>query len=149
MNVVDLMSKLLLKVTPDAPLRHVNQLLHLYKVNGLVVAEGDKPVGVVTYSDLFRAFLPSYKEVQQDREKFLEPKTIDEQMRQVLNMPVKTVMTRELITVPPDMSAIEAGAMMNAHKVKQLPVVEDGKLIGIVSHFDITWALIMRACKLF
>ena len=37
MNVVDVMSKLLLKVSPDATLRHASQLFHLYKVCGLVV----------------------------------------------------------------------------------------------------------------
>ena len=111
MNVVDVMSKLLLKVSPDATLRHASQLFHLYKVCGLVVAEGDKPVGVVTSSDLFRALLPSHEEVEQNREQFLTPENVDERVRQALNTPVSAVMTRDLITVPPDMPAVEAGAM--------------------------------------
>jgi CBS domain-containing protein len=56
-------------------------------------------------------------------------------------------MTTRLFTVTSDTSALHAGSLMNVHKVKQLPVVDSGRLVGIVSYTDITWGLMVRYYK--
>ena len=53
-------------------------------------------------------------------------------------------MTKDVITISPDVEAIHAGATMTARRVKQLPVVRDHKVIGIISHTDIGWGLMMQ-----
>jgi CBS domain-containing protein len=61
-----------------------------------------------------------------------------------MNVPVEEVMTRKVITVSPDSNAIQAGAIMTAIHVKQLPVVEKAKVVGIISYTDIGWGLMMK-----
>jgi CBS domain-containing protein len=53
-------------------------------------------------------------------------------------------MTREVITASPDLEALQAGATMTARRIKQLPVVQDDKVVGIISHQDIGWGLMMQ-----
>ena len=52
------------------------------------------------------------------------------------NLPVKDVMTRDLITVSPDTPAIEAIRKMRDLKIGSLPVLRDGRLIGIITEKD-------------
>ncbi|ETI67949.1 MULTISPECIES: CBS domain-containing protein [Neobacillus] len=49
---------------------------------------------------------------------------------------VEAIMSSDLITVTPDTSSKEAAKLMAEHQIRRLPVVEDGKLIGIVSLGD-------------
>jgi CBS domain-containing protein len=48
-------------------------------------------------------------------------------------------MTRKLVTVSPDDTLVKAKALMDSHNFRHLPVVEDGKLVGILSNNDIRW----------
>jgi len=50
---------------------------------------------------------------------------------------VKDWMSREVITAPPTLGLLEADALMREHNVRRLPVVENGRLIGIVTYGDI------------
>ncbi len=151
MKVAELMNQLVLTVTPDTHLRQVNQLLHRYNQNSLVVLDGNKLAGIVTFTDLFRKLLPSYDEVVQNIVYWTQPEVIEKRMGNLINLPVKEVMTKKVITVPPDMAAVQAGALMNIRKIKQMPVVdpETEKVVGMVSYYDITWGLMMKHCKYF
>ncbi len=53
-------------------------------------------------------------------------------------------MTRNVVTVSPDLEVLKAGATMTARGVKQLPVVLNHKVMGIISHRDIGWGLMMQ-----
>jgi acetoin utilization protein AcuB len=48
-------------------------------------------------------------------------------------------MTRKLVTVSPDDALAKAKALMDSHNFRHVPVVEDGKLVGILSNNDIRW----------
>lgn len=48
-------------------------------------------------------------------------------------------MTRKLVTVSPDNTLAKAKALMDSHNFRHVPVVEDGKLVGILSNNDIRW----------
>ncbi len=53
------------------------------------------------------------------------------------NMLVKDWMTREVVTITPDTTLPDVAALMRQHNIRRLPVVEDGVLVGIVSHTDV------------
>jgi CBS domain-containing protein len=57
---------------------------------------------------------------------------------------VDEIMTRNVITVSPDLEALKAGAIMTARRIKQLPVVHNHKVMGIISHTDIGWGLMTQ-----
>jgi CBS domain-containing protein len=54
-----------------------------------------------------------------------------------LNRPVRDIVTNQLVAATPDMSVTEATELMSAHQVRRLPVVENNRLVGIVSIGDI------------
>ena len=54
-----------------------------------------------------------------------------------LNRPVRDILTQSLVSATPDMSTREAAALMSEHQVRRLPVVENDRLVGIVSIGDL------------
>lgn len=58
---------------------------------------------------------------------------------------VEMIMTKELITVLPSTSVRDAMRMVTEHRVRHLPVLENGKLIGVISIGDLTrWAMLLQ-----
>lgn len=150
MIVSELMNKNYFSVSPDTPICKVQQLLVRYQLNGLVVTENkDELIGIVTYSDICLKLLPDYDELMQDHSFFLNPEKMEDRLVNIMNLPVKQIMTTKIVTTSPDNNAIKAGALMNAKRIKLLPVVENDKLVGIISRTDIAWGLIMKYCKYF
>ena len=145
MKVGELMNPRVLKVGSKTPLREILHLLLRSHLNDLVVVNNkDKLLGIVTYSDLSRKLLPSELELVEHEEYMTDPESMEDRVMDIVNLPVEEIMTRKVITVSPDCNAIKAGAMMDAHHVKQLPVVENQKLVGMISHTDIGWGLMMK-----
>jgi CBS domain-containing protein len=144
MKVADVMRTNVVTVTAATPLRKINELLHRFNLSYIVIAEEGSVKGIITYADLFRQVLPSYDEFMRDESYWLNAETTEQRASDLVNKPVSEVMSRSVITVPPDMEAIRAGALMTAKRVKQLPVVKDGQLVGVVSFTDITWGFLMR-----
>jgi len=151
MRVKNFMRTNFVSVSLDTPIKRVNQLLHQFNIKYVLVTEKeDELIGIITYTDLFRHLLPSYVEfLTHADENILFPENIEERTLELINKPVKEIMTKEPETVKPELPLIEAGALMLANKVKQLPVVEGNKLLGIISYTDITWGLMIKNCKYF
>lgn len=148
MKVAELMNKNYLSVSPDTPICKVQQLLVRYHLNDVLVTQNKyELIGIVTYSDICRELLPDYNELMQDHSYFLNHELMEGHLLKIMNLPVKKIMTKKLITTKPDKNVIKAGALMNAKRIKQLPVVENDKLVGIISRTDITWGLMIKYCK--
>ncbi len=148
MKVKELMTKPAHTITEDTPLRMVNQLMQRYHLNDLVVVNENYEVkGIITYSDLYRLILPTYVEAMEDETIWLLPETVEEKITYLIDKPVKTVMTKDIFTVSPDELIVKAGAMMSAKKIKQVPVVKNNKLVGILSYRDILWGFLIKNCK--
>jgi len=144
MKVADIMNRRPVTVTPDTILRDFAQLMLRFHLNDVLVADGDTLVGVITYKDIFRKLLPGYKEVTEQATHWTDPDAIEDRLIVVAKIPAREFMTTQVHTVSPDASAIHAASLMNVRQVKQLPVVDKGKLVGIVSYTDITWGLMAR-----
>ena len=145
MKVLELMNPKVITVGPKTPLREILQLMLRFHLNGVVVVDSDQRLaGIVTYSDLSRKLLPTQKELMEHEEYVTTPQLMEDRFRDIACVPVGEIMTRKVIAVPPDLEALKAGATMTAHRVKQLPVVQDHKIMGIISHTDIGWGLMMQ-----
>lgn len=64
---------------------------------------------------------------------------MEERVKDLINRPVSEVMRRKIISVDADELVIKAGAEMIANGIKQMPVIENNKLIGVISFHDILW----------
>jgi len=104
-------------VRPDSSVREVVQKMNKFDVGSIVVVQENRPVGIITERDILRKIL----------EPGLDPLAV--KARQIMSSPISTI--RE------DMSVEEAARTMTKRRIKKLPVVRDGKLIGIVTATDL------------
>jgi CBS domain-containing protein len=111
-----------------------------------IVVEEDveKLAGIVTHADVFRKILPSQEELMEKQDLRVRSEVIEDRYLDVYRIPVEEVMTRNPITIEPGVSLVRAGGLMNARRVKQLPVVERGILQGVIHYTDINLALMLR-----
>jgi len=145
MKVLELMNPRVVSVGPKTPLREVLRLMLRYHLNDILVVDSEQRLaGIVTYSDLSRKLLPTQKELVEHEEYLTTPQSMEDRFRDITSVPVDKIMTRNVITVSPDLEALKAGATMTAHGVKQLPVVQNHKVMGIISHTDIGWGLMLQ-----
>ncbi len=145
MKVLELMNPKVVTVGPKTPLREILKLMLRYQLNNiLVVDSGQTLVGIVTYSDLSHKLLPTQKELMEHEEYMTTPELMEDRISDIVSVPVDEIMTRDVITVSPDLEALLAGATMTAKRIKQLPVVANHKVVGIISHTDIGWGLMMQ-----
>ena len=145
MKVSELMNPRVVKVDLKTPLREILLLMLRTHLNDVVVVNTkDKLLGIVTYRDLTRRLLPTQQELADHEEYMTDPSLMEDRVIDITNVPVEEIMTKKVITVSPHSDALKAAAMMTANHVKQLPVVENQKLVGMISHTDIGWGLMMK-----
>ena len=124
MKVVELMNPKLITVGPKTPLREVLQLMLRYHLNNILIVDSAQGLaGIVTYSDLSRKLLPTQRELEEHEELMTTPQFMEDRFRDFANVLVDEIMTKKVITVSPDVEALQAGATMTARRIKQLPVV--------------------------
>ncbi|MEM2124402.1 MAG: CBS domain-containing protein, partial [Methanolinea sp.] len=129
--VEDIMSTNLRVTEPDSPIGQVTREMVRYKFRRLPVVSDDVLFGIVTATDIMR-YIGSRKVF--DR---IESGDITE----VMSLPVRTLVSGNLYTISPDKSANEAAAEMVRRGVGALPVIEDARLIGLVTEYDLVKAL--------
>lgn len=145
MKVSELMNPRVVKVGPKTPLRQILELMLRTHLNDVVVEDNkDRLLGIVTYGDLSRRLLPTPQDLAEHEEYLTDPELMEDRVANIVDVPVEEIMTKKVITVSPHSHAIQAGALMTAHHVKQLPVVENERVVGMISHTDIGWGLMMR-----
>lgn len=144
MKVADIMTKQVHTIAPDKTLKDCVQLLKQRHVNGLVVVDDTTPMGIITKTDLFKALLPTYAEVMDDEVNISSFEYIEERAHKFYDVKVRDFIGPTLVTVDSAMPIIKAGSLMILKKLKQLPVVDNGKLTGIVTLTDITNSIAER-----
>lgn len=137
MKVSDIMMTNVCTIRPDSTLKECTAVLNECKVNGLVVVEKDKVVGVITKTDIFKAVLPRYPDIIEEERYVSDLEYIEERAKKLFEMKVRDIMGTPPITVSSDIPIIKAGATMVLRRVKQVPVVDKEKLVGIITLTDI------------
>lgn len=113
-------------IDPETSMLDALHIMKEKKIRRLPVVAHGKLVGIVTERDL--------KESQSLKATSL---SIFELNYLLAKTPVKEVMTKNPITVTPDTTIEEAAVIMRDNEISGLPVVEDGKVVGIVTETDI------------
>jgi CBS domain-containing protein len=135
------MPRTFVSVEPDSLVAELLEILLRYRLNGVpVVDEDDALQGVVTLSDIRRTALPSPHELEESGVHLTNVEELESRFLDVVKKPVREIMTRDVVTIDPEKSLFQAVALMNARKVKQLPVVEAGNVVGEITAEDVAWA---------
>lgn len=137
MKISEIMTRKPRTIGPDKSLKECSRVLTQSHVNGLVVVEGEKVVGVITKADIFKSILPSYSDILEDERHLTDYEYIEDRIHRLAEVKVRDIMGTPPITVNSDMPLVKAGSLMILRRVKQLPVVDDERLSGIVTLTDI------------
>ena len=130
LNVEDVMSHSLRVTAPDCPISAVTHDMMKYHFRRLPVVSDDVLYGIITATDLMR-YLGS-------REVFARMTTGN--VAEVTDLPVRTLIAGELTTTAPGKIINEAAREMLEKNIGALPVIEDSRLIGLVTEFDLVRA---------
>src|SRR5688572_4210035 len=115
MNIRDVMTPNPRTVSPDDSIQQAARIMRDEDTGAVPVVENGRPVGIVTDRDIV---VRAVAEGQ-------------------LNRPVRDIVTDAVVMATPDMSTREAAALMSEHQIRRLPVVENDRLVGIVSLGDL------------
>ena len=127
MNLRSIMTRRVVTVELDDPLETVKKIFDSVKFHHLLVVEAGKLCGVISDRDLLRALSPYVG-------------TRFESVRDIatLNKRVHQIMTRKLVTLPPEAVVVDAVKLFLEHRVSCIPVVDATfKPVGIVSWRDL------------
>jgi CBS domain-containing protein len=116
MNIRDVMTPNPRYVSPEDSIQNAARIMRDQDTGAVPVVENGRPVGIVTDRDIV------VRAVAEDGQ---------------LNRPVREIVSGSIISASPDMSTREAADLMSEHQVRRLPVVENERLVGIVSIGDL------------
>jgi CBS domain-containing protein len=137
MKTAEIITKQVHTIGSDQTLKECAERLKKHHVNGLVVVEGGTVVGVITKADIFKAILPGYSDIMDDEHHMASFEYIEERAHKLYDLKVRALMGKPPITITSDTPIVKAGSLMILKRVKQLPVVDNGRLSGIVTLTDI------------
>ena len=124
----------LITVPVGTPYADVMKTLRSNHVSGApVVNEEGRLVGVVSEKDLFRILYPFYQSYYMHPEQYVNHEEREKKAGDIRKHRVEIFMSPSPFTAEPDMPIMQAGALMLSKKVHRLTVVEEDKLVGIVS----------------
>ncbi len=109
-------------IAPDETVYKALEMMADKDVGALLVMDGDRLVGIFSERDYARRCILRNRRSRETK--------------------VRELMTAEVITISPSASIDEAMELMTKHRIRHLPVVEDGKVVGVVSIGDIVKTVI-------
>ena len=115
--VEDVMVKEVITIDEKSTVREAANIMNRFEIGCLIVTKNGKAVGILTERDLLKRVVSQAKSPRRTK--------------------VETVMSRPLIVVEPEMDLEEAARLMFKLRVKKLPVVEGGRLTGLVTLTDL------------
>jgi CBS domain-containing protein len=118
-SIRDIMSKDVQVVRPDTTAQEVVATMSKFDISSIVVVQADRPVGIITLRDVLEKIAVQC----------LAPRDVT----------ARQIMTSPLVTIDENATVEEAANLMVQKKVKTLPVMDDDKLVGILTYTDIVF----------
>jgi len=139
MKVKDLMTTDVVAVTPETPLKEVASVLVEHRIGGVPVCDGDgKVLGVVSESDILWRELRSVPYESGFVDRLLDDAYGDKKRERART--AREAMSAPAITIEPDVSVARAARVMLGSMINRVPVVSDGRLVGILTRADLVRA---------
>src|SRR3954463_3449875 len=111
-------------VAPEDTVLHALRVMVERNIRAVLVLDGDRLAGIMTEHDYAR-------EVE------IKGRTAGETR-------VREIMTRDLVTLGPDATVVQCNLLLHSHRIHHLPVVEDGRVLGMISAHDVLEELVVE-----
>lgn len=115
-NIGDVMTKSVISVDATLTVNETAKMMEDAKVGAVIVMEDNLPIGIVTDRD-FAIKIASHA--------------------YQITTPIKKIMSTPLFSINPDETVRTAADLMHDRGIRKLPVIDDGKVIGIITSTDI------------
>jgi CBS domain-containing protein len=141
MTIEEIMTRDVITVSPTTPIHKAARLMVEHGVSGLPVVDDDgRLVGIISEGDLIlrqkrRDERPWWRWFFEDGEQLAR------EYQKAVGTTVGEVMTRSVVSISPVWGIEMAAAILQNRRIRRLPVVHDGQLVGIVSRADLIKAL--------
>lgn len=148
MKVKDAMNIDVITCKPDDP---VSTLVDFFKnnhISGMPVVENEKVVGMVSETDILKLFktpdisvdmiLPSpFEIIEMPIRSVIRYEEFKKTLEDIRMKPVRDIMNKKIYSISPDSTLEYASDIMVKQRINRLPVIENGKLVGILVRSDI------------
>jgi CBS-domain-containing membrane protein len=143
MKASDVMVSNVITVGPDATVQEVADILLRNRISAVpVVSETGEMLGIVSEGDLLNR---TEAETSHRKSWWLDALSSNEILASEYvkshSRKVADVMTRNVITVAPDMAVADIAALLEKNRIKRVPIVQNGKIVGIVSRANLLQGL--------
>ena len=147
MQARDVMTRSVISIDPDSTVLQAARLMLQHRISGLPVVDGaGRLVGILSEGDFLRR---RETQTQRRRSRWLEflmgPGRMAEEYTHSHGSKVSEVMTTEVQMVNEDASLDDIVQLMERHHIKRVPVMQDGKLTGIVTRSNLMHAMVSLA----
>ena len=149
MNVAEIMTQPVISVTSETTIAEAARLMLQHRISGLpVVNPRGAVIGIVTEGDLLRrAETGTERRHARWLEFLISPGHLAREYTNAHARKVGEVMTPDVASVTPQDPIGEVVRLMEQRRVKRLPVIDDGRLVGIVSRANLVRALVHNLPK--
>jgi len=121
LHVKDVMVTSIITIEAEDTVKRAAELMEKHDIGCLIVVSYDNPVGIITERDMLKKVVLQRKDPAKTK--------------------VGNIMSAPLVTSYPQADIRDAVRLMNERRIKKLPVLDDGKLIGLVSLTDVMRSL--------
>jgi CBS domain-containing protein len=145
----DIMTTEVVTIKKDASIENLAKLFIEYKVNGIpVVDDTGDTIGIVTEGDLIEQnknlHIPTVIALFDAVIPLEGQKTFESEVKRLTASKVEDIYHKKVISVAPDESVQEVGTLMAEKDIHTIPVIEEGKLLGIIGKVDVIKAMTQK-----
>ena len=139
MNAQEAMTKDVVTVGPQTTVSDIADLLVRHRISAVpVVSDGNRVVGIVSQTDLgHRAETGTEKRRKWWLDIFADSNSKAREYIRSHGLKAEDIMSRILVSVSKDASLSEVADVLDTHRIRQVPVMDDGKLVGMISRADL------------
>jgi CBS domain-containing protein len=143
MKAQDIMTREVLTVSPQTSVREIAALMMEKNISGVpVVGDNGAIIGIVSEGDLLhRAEVGTERKHKWWFQIFADSDAAAREYAKVHGLSARDVMSRHVISVRDDAEIRDVADILDSHRIKRVPVLNDGRLVGIISRRDLVRAL--------
>src|SRR5215207_6604430 len=142
LTAADVMTSEVVSVEPDTPVRDIAELLYTRRISGVPVVEHDRVIGIVSEGDL----IGHAAAIGEPRRSWWLSLFTNESLSardyaKTHGRTARDIMTASVISVEETATLAEIARLVERHRIKRVPVLRDGKLVGIISRGNLLQGL--------